>query len=366
LLAVLLLLVWASQGGAGQAPALKSVRILSRYEVSGHPGGSALTDVRWASDHSVYVLRALHGVEELELGEERTPKSLRRPVPDSRELGDLRWMAHLAISRKQIVVASEGDRLVSRPRQSVGPGLVLFQGKETAIVEDLDIAGEGLLFLGVQSKKVPYTGAVAWLGSLGTDPEDWRPVLQAPEGAKSWAVFNCSSLALGAVRFLPDRSFVVVPGFLPGAYQFASSGQLIRTWTQREIGLDTDCSGISKELKLDLHTDVDTRVSWFNRHRVLDDILPLPEGPGLLIRSLGSDGKIHWELRILDPEGRSTSYRLPIVGTRPFDRLRGDVRAGRIVLLRTNGLVQSRDPLEGSGELFVVALGPAVEKENRP
>jgi hypothetical protein len=65
---------------------------------------------------------------------------------------------------------------------------------------------------------------------------------------------------------------------------------------------------------------------------VLDDILPLPQGPGLLVRSWGADGRVHWTLKVLQTDGIKT-FAVPVVGRRSFDRLQGDVRDGRIVLL---------------------------------
>lgn len=75
--------------------------------------------------------------------------------------------------------------------------------------------------------------------------------------------------------------------------------------------------------------------SWtrfLNRHHVLDDILPLPQGPGLLVRSWGTEGQAQWTLKVLRPEGIE-EYAVPVVGRRPMDRLHGDVRNGKIVLL---------------------------------
>jgi hypothetical protein len=355
-LAVSLLLVWASQGAAGPAPELKSVRILGRYEIPGHPGGSALTDVRWAGDRSVYVLRALHGVEELDLGEEREPKSLRLPVPDSRELGDLRWMAHLAVSSQKIVVAPPNWRLAWRPREP-SPGLVLFKGSGIGITDDLDVVGNRVLLLGAPSPEEPYTtGGVAWLGIFGSEPRDWKVLLQAPDAPNATALFHCSGMGLGAARFLPDRSFVVVPGFQPGAYLYDQSGRLSRAWTSQEIGLDTDCSKVSKQLGQELHVNLDAYRSWINRHQVLDDILPLPQGPGLLIRSFGPDRKVHWTLKVLHRQGDIQTYQVPLSGKQPFDRLRADVRNGRIVLLLTTGFVQSRDLRDYAGELILAEV----------
>jgi hypothetical protein len=235
--------------------------------------------------------------------------------------------------------------------------LVLFKGSGIGIVDDLDVVGNRILLLGAPSPEEPYTtGGVAWLGTFDSEPRDWKVLLQAPDAPNATPLFYCSGMGLGAARFLPDRSFLVVPGFQPGAYLYDRSGQLSRAWTSQEIGLDTDCTKVSKQLGQDLHINLDVFMAWINRHQVLDDILPLPQGPGLLIRSFGADRKVHWTLKILRRQGDIQTYQVPLLGEQPFDRLRADVRNDRIVLLRVAGFVQSRAPRDSSGELTLAEI----------
>lgn len=135
------------------------------------------------------------------------------------------------------------------------------------------------------------------------------------------------------MRFLPDGSFLVVPGSQPGAHLFNKDGRLVRSWTNQEIGLTTDCSDMTVERFKAVATQKGTRKGWLDQRRVLDDILPLQEGPGLLVRSMGRDGAVRWDLVILR-QGGVEKVEVPFVGETSSDRLRGDVRGGKIVLLR--------------------------------
>jgi hypothetical protein len=100
---------------------------------------------------------------------------------------------------------------------------------------------------------------------------------------------------------------------------------------------------------------------WMSRQRILDDILPLADGPGLLVRKMGPDGRTSWDLRILRPGGEARVYRIPFTGG-PEDRLSGDVRDGRIVLLRSTWQSFLDEPR--GGEIVLLAM-PPVRPEPR-
>jgi hypothetical protein len=90
---------------------------------------------------------------------------------------------------------------------------------------------------------------------------------------------------------------------------------------------------------------------------VVDDILPLPEGPGLLIRSV-REGRVGWILKILKPDGSVRELGVPIVAKLPFARLKGDWRAGKLALVlyeqAANGLPDEAPP----PQLVVATLPP--------
>jgi hypothetical protein len=348
-------------GAAPAEPPAPSLRILGRYTLP--PGGSPFTDIRWATDNSVFVMRTYHGLEEIQVGPDL--KTLRQPVPPVKVLGGFDRMARLGVSGQYIAFASEGHIMAWRSRDSKGPGLVVFRRKEIGLAEDIDLSDDRLVLLGTPYKTFPEAEAgVAWLGTLGSDLKDWKPLLAAPagpDGERSAALFDCETVALGAVRFLADRSILVVPGFLPGAYQFDAQGNPVRTWSQQEIGLTTDCRNISDEVSRQLAGFPSTRLPWLNQRRVLEEILPFPQGPGLLIRSRRADGKITWELKILGSQGVAT-YALPIVGNRPGDRLRADVHNGKIALLMLSDFLPSTAKDDQYGELILAELPHSGER----
>jgi hypothetical protein len=67
--------------------------------------------------------------------------------------------------------------------------------------------------------------------------------------------------------------------------------------------------------------------------RVIDEVLVLPQGPGLVVRTW-SGGSARWELNVFTAGG-VRRYPLPLTSSRPHDHLRGDVRDGKIALLRS-------------------------------
>lgn len=314
------------------APEPRPLRVLETFQVPGQP--SPATDVRWASSNSVFLARFHHGVAEVEL---RAGLPQRKQwVPDRETFGRFLNFTRLAASNSHLAVASHANDFTWR---SLGPpppdGMVPFERKKIDIIEDLDLNGDRLAVLGVPSTRegdhVSPQG-VAWIGTFSARLADLKPLLRDVAGPAAPRLSSCALFGLGAVRFLPDGSIAVVPGFLPGAYLYSADGKLARTWTSAQTGLSTDCSGMNQEESGRLHTRPEEQVAWLNRHRILDDVLALPGGPGLLVRSFGPGDKVRWHLRVLRPSGVLV-YEVPLAGDRPTDRLRGDVRNDRIVLL---------------------------------
>jgi hypothetical protein len=330
----------------------KSLRLLGRAPLA--EGRSPAMDIRWASDGSVYVARARDGVLELALNGTR----LRQAVPDVKTFGRFERFERLAVSPRALAFASAGWYMAWRPRQAEPGGRVVFNRKGIGITEDIDLWGDRLLLLGIAEHGETFApkGDVAWTGTLSSNLEDLKPVLYDDAGPGAPNFFKCRSHETGAVRFLGDGSFVIVPGFQKGVHLFAANGERVRSWTSEQLGLDTDCSTLTAEEETQLLRDPGAWQRWLNSHHVVDDILPLPQGPGLLVRSLGRDGQPHWELKVLSRE-RVTTYSVPVVGRRPLDRLHGDVRDGRIVLLLSaSGFSVSPDSADYTGEILLAAV----------
>jgi len=80
--------------------------------------------------------------------------------------------------------------------------------------------------------------------------------------------------------------------------------------------------------------DLDYRAGYRGKMRLVDEILPLSSGIGLVVRHVAG-GEVRWELEVLG-ESDVKVYRLPITESTPYARLKGDVRGGKIVLLGVN------------------------------
>jgi hypothetical protein len=276
----------------------------------------------------------------------------------------------LAVSPTVIAAAPSGWHVYWRPRTSEKGGAFKLHRLDATYIHDLDLWGDRLVLLGYlkPTPRPPFAdGAVAWLAALGDEElEDLRPVLY-DAGWKGFAdehtirstaptFYLCRGNILGAVRFLGDGSFVVAPGFQKGVHLFSAKGERVRSWTSEELGLDSDCSGFTKEEEEKLRIDTAYWLGWLNGHRVVDDILPLPQGPGLLVRAAGEDGLVRWTLKVLAPAGVET-YTVPLASHRREDRLHGDVRGGRIVLLLSAAATAySRDPENRPGEIVVAEM----------
>ncbi len=73
-------------------------------------------------------------------------------------------------------------------------------------------------------------------------------------------------------------------------------------------------------------------MAWLNERRTVDDVLPLPDGPGLLVRSV-QQGQVRWALKVLRHDGSVAVYDVPVHAQTPLAHLKGDLRQGRLVLL---------------------------------
>jgi hypothetical protein len=322
---------------------------------------SAATDIRWAGDDSVYVSWDRDGVFEVGLdGVKR-----RTLVPDLKTLGngDNHYL-HLAVSPTVLAVASPNWGIVWRPLKASPDGKFTVQSQKVPIVNGLDLSGDRVLLMGIADRNEDKDGRpqfapkgdVAWIGALSERLKGLQPVLYDVEGPGAPNYFNCRSNSIGAVRFLGGGSFITAPGFQDGIQLYDASGRPVRTWTNEQIGIDThpDCHKMSKQEHQRFATEAGWG-PWLNSHHVLDDILPLPQGPGLLVRSWGVDGQVHWTLKVLQAGG-VTTYAVPVVSHRPSDRLHGDVRDGKIVLLLASGFDWSWDLANYSAEMLLMRV----------
>jgi hypothetical protein len=318
--------------------------------------GSVAMDIRWASDRTVYVA-FLNGVRELALDGKFT--RVRELLPSPRAHGPFGFET-LAVSAEHVAASSLFRTMALRSSSTTSDGRVLVSWPPVGIVESLDISAGRLLLLGNPGRRLSTEGGIAWLGPVTDAPaKDLRPILLDSGGERSPGLVACSDLQLGFVRFLGDGSFVVVPGSQPGVHLFNSDGHRIRTWDSAALGLDTDagCSAVDASQHERLGLSPSARAAFLNQHTALEAILPLPQGPGLVIRSVAG-GTVQWVLKVLRPDGTVSSYRVPFTSDRPYERLRGDARGDRIVFLLGPHDSGADKPRPHSTHVYVVALPP--------
>lgn len=201
-------------------------------------------------------------------------------------------------------------------------------------VVDLDLRGDRLLLLGAQrgdDGAFAPDGAIAWLGEVGKDPAEARPVLYAEDGPGAADMGACGMMMIGAARFLADGSFWLVPGVEGGVFHFDPEGKLLRTWSSQAAGFDAGC-GLSEKEMFALSVDEPGRWAWTNRRTIVDEIVPLPKGPALVLREVGAEG-VRWRLASPKPSGRWTSTELPLRSPSELTHVKATVDGERVLFL---------------------------------
>jgi len=280
---------------SGESPQ-QTLRILSEQEVPIESGPAF--SIRFASDETVFLTLGHHGLAEVTLDGKLTVR--RKPIPDRETLGvAFRNFDHLAVSPDYLAVSSLTADLGFRPRATSEAGTYKFTKLRVWSVYAMDLRGDRLLLLGDPTPRAlehqhASRGEIAWIGPLSDHPQrDMKPFLYdvagppPPSRSIGWSLANCMLLGLGAARFLPDGSYLVVPGFQEGAFLYSPDGTLRHTWKNDDVGLDApDCASLSARQEEQFASSYRARFDFLNQHRVLEEILPLAQGPGLLIRSV--------------------------------------------------------------------------------
>jgi hypothetical protein len=326
-----LVLTCATVWSAGQR---LSLEILSEKTLSAQL--TTPTDVRWASDRSVYLSRLEDGVAEVDLA---TLDTRRQVIPASKALNGFTEFGMLGVSGGNMVTSARFRNIAVRRLGRKFDNGANLATLPIGLADAIDVSGDRLLLLGLPQAEVDSgfgpRGVIAWLGPIdGLSKKDLlQPILPDVAGPGARSFGRCATIPLGAARFLGDGTALVVPGVQPGIHLYDRSGSLVRSWDSQKVGIDTiDCAGMDTRASRHLRSQPSTRAAFLNSHHVVDDILPLAEGPGLVVRHVEA-GKVRWSLEILQSGNRVASYEIPISGTLPFERLRGDVRGDRIVLL---------------------------------
>jgi hypothetical protein len=286
----------------------------------------AAVDVRWAGDQSVYLALSGAGVVEAPLVEGHG--AVRHLVAPNE--GGLMPIAKVAASGSYLVAAPIVFEVAWRRLDNE---TLLEEGFE--FVQAVDVRDRQLAIVGVrgdEKRNFATDGAIGWIGSLDKRLADLRAIAFAATGPGAQAMLNCGSFGLAAVRYLPDGSLLMIPGVQPGAELFDASGKPVHAWDTGALGIDTDCGSLTQPQQVRLAAHYDERLTWINRRRTVDSILPLPQGPGVLIRTVDGSAT-HWQLKILHSDGTWSTVQVPLQGASAFAHLHADARGNRLVLL---------------------------------
>lgn len=321
--------------------------------------GSGL-DVRWAGEDSVFVAAGRRGVFEVPVGGDGGLPRTVVPGEDSEE--GFFFSSRLGRSAKYLVAGSSFQAFVWRRLPS--PATLSPQVAFSATM-DLDVSGNQVAVLGAtRDGQGGWSGDdIVWLGRLGAGDVSLEPFFPALEEGGTTQMAKTFFLELGALRFLVDGSLLVVPGIEPGAYLFGPDRKLRQTWTTEGLGLPTDLRFDEEQRQL-LARDPSARERWVNRHRVLDEILPLPSGPALVIRHV-EGGETRWDLARLAADGSLAVEPLPVRSPSIQTHLRGDVRGGQVVLLTLEYTGPYQTP-KVPRRLLVLETAPETHPNPRP
>lgn len=314
--------------------AAAGVRVVAEYPLP--PEVRWALDVRWIDDNSVAVTHSHDGTYRVVLAP-TAPATLllpgggRRP-PNASAAGRTSVWAHayLGISERFVVVAAPGWEFGWLPRQAGGsPSVADFSS-----IVNVDVHGSRVLLAGLPraaspEEKGPH--AIVWETDLDTQPLSFKPRVFMSRPLP-WTALDDWLHASGAVhaRFLADGSFVVVPGVEPGVQWYGADGRLLRAWDAEALGLDVVTFSNPKAARQAASSRRDS-LELRNSLRLADEILPLPEGPAIVVRQAHGNG-VKWTVKHVGGDGSVSSFELPLAVSSRNWVLSGDVRGRRVVV----------------------------------
>ncbi len=358
------LLCLASSVLGAAAAAAPSVRIVAEHQapdVLRHCG-----DVRWLGERSVALALGTHGTFELQLSPPYEPKLL---APASGEklpgVGGasgsklLRAHTRLAVSNVGIAVADSIFGLSWMPHRGADPPAIL----PIHYCYDLDLHGSRVLLTGVPSVDAvqKHGFAVAWEADLNRAPLRFEPrhLLAERRWGSSQEFIQITDWQLNSsaahARFLPDGSLAVLPGVEPGAFLYGPDLRLRRAWDQEVLGTNVAWGTAAEGRRIHLHPE--ERITWPNTKRLAEVMLPLPEGPALLVREV-QQRRTRWTLVLLREDGSSQRVELPLSTTGPYWHVAADARGHRIILCVRDACVLDNPSPCGAPRLLELEVQP--------
>jgi hypothetical protein len=319
--------------------------VLGRYAV---PSEMSPTDLRWASKDSIYLADANEGVSELRL--QPGLPVIRKATGTAKEMGSV-GIVHLATSSETMVFSHVGVFLGWQPIDASASGSRPKRKEKSGHYQDVDVRGDEVILLGFPDLKTYMdrpagSGAgLIWKSSLSDGLKTWELIYTSDAVARKGGTLS-NWLFLGSIRFLKDGKFVVAPNFEPGVLLFNASGSLRRTWTPEEIWGEGGSAEVPDQDSRKLKSVAASR-------HLIEEVLPLAEGPAIVVRDSGGSGT-RWRLGVLGDE--IAWYDIPVSGVDRIARLRGDVdEHGRIVLVGAQRELYEEARLSKS-EVIVLSL----------
>lgn len=283
---------------------------------------SDASDVRWFDDRHLLVASLRRGIARVEIDKPGSIDWLRE-WPGS--IGPGTSYQHLALSSAGLITADLAFSFRWHDRKSLVGGQSAF----FEYISDIDAAGNKVAIAGLHrddSGELATEHGFLWMGT--TEPKvNFSPVMPF---RNLQTIVNCAGFDLDSVRFLSDGSLLMVAGAEPGVFLYGPDGRLKRTWPGDAIGLSSGCD-MSRDQAGLLATNPEARQQWINRHVVVDEILDLPDGPALAVRSI-SEGRTQWNLVQLSAT-KIKRRRLPFDAVSPWAHLSADRRGDRLALL---------------------------------
>ena len=313
--------------------ATSSVAAADIRVVSDHPLSNAAAkalDIRWASADAVLVTTMAAGVLQVDT---RDPQHVVSFAFAPANGGGCWSCARLGISPQYIATAFDVGQIQWKSTDSPQIHPALFDA-----VIDLDVHDDRLLLLGSRREEGEWApdGAIAWTGTFTKGLSDLHPVLLSSLGRKATVVAKCGFLNSGAARFFSDGSYVIVPGVEPGAFLYDSAGRLLYTWQTDGLGFLDRCD-LKEDDVLLYSANPEARAQWLARRVLIDDVLPFPEGPALILREVKS-GVTGWSILLLRRGAPAARIALPLTSPSDVAHLKADLRGNRIAfLIRTFG-----------------------------
>lgn len=286
------------------------------------------SDVAWASDRSLFLGLSSHGVVEVSLDAPGTP--LQEVIPGRLKPGGFWAAVRIAASPEYLAASGPAVVLTWRPRKAPPREEMPFD-----TIEGIDVQGKKLAIVGGkrdEGGRYAPDGAIAWVGRLDKKLADLRPLLYDVKGPGAPMMGRCGGATGGGIRFLADGSIVVVPGVQPGIHLYSAAGKLLQTWDTGLLGIDATCEFASDIEAARVMGPSVKQTAWLNQRRVVDTVLPLPQGIGLVVRRV-ERGKTRWELKIVRRDGAASTIPIPVEGGGEHFHLHGAVRGDRIALL---------------------------------